>query len=98
MQQTETSLMAFSNTNSPKFPYRIGAKDVHNRDKAVQYDLCFVNIGFILNVTTLIIWITNIFKTVMNPGTANNVTARSFLLTPYLIAPALIAVLCYGKD
>ena len=61
--------MAFSNTNNPKFPCRIGAKDVHDRDKAVQCDLCFVNIGFILNVTTLIIWITNIFKTVMNPGT-----------------------------
>ena len=73
MQQTETSLMAFSNTNNPKFPCRIGAKDVHDKDKAVQRDICFVNIGFILNLTTLIIWITDIFKTVMNPGTAYNV-------------------------
>ena len=78
--------MTFSNTNNPKFSRRIGAKNVHDKDKAVQCDLCFVNIGFILNVTKLIIWITDTFKAVMNPGTAYNVAARSFLLKPYHMA------------
>ena len=79
MQQAETNLMTFNITNSPKYPYRIGAKDVHDKDKAVQCDLCFLNIGFILNVTTLIIWVMDIFKTVMNPNTAYNVITRYLL-------------------
>ena len=65
----------------------------------------FVNIGFILNVTTLIIQATDIFKPVMNPGTAQNVATRFFLLTHYhviktfqLAVQILIVVLCSGKD
>ena len=62
--------------------------------------------GIILNVTTLIIKITDIFKIVMNPGTAKNVAAQFFLLDPSLssvknfraVAPILIASLCVGKN
>ena len=56
------------NVNYPKFPGRICSKNVHNKDKTVQCDLCeFV---FILHVIILIIQITNIIKTAMNPGIA----------------------------
>ena len=79
MQQAETNLMTFNITNNPKYPCRIGTKDVHDKDKAVQCDLCFLNIGFILNLTTLIIWVMDIFKTVMNPNTAYNVITRYLL-------------------
>ena len=62
------------NTNNTKFHCRTCAKNVHYKDKAVQCDLhehwinimftvTFMNIRFILNVTTLIISITDIFKT-----------------------------------
>ena len=44
-----------------------------------------VNFGFILNVTTLFIYITGIFKIVMNPGIGNNVAAQFFLSTPYQV-------------
>ena len=27
-------------TNHPKFPWKICAKNVHDKDKAVQFDLC----------------------------------------------------------
>ena len=42
-----------------------------------------VNFGFILNLTILIIHITLIFKTVMNPVIAQNVAAQCFPSTPY---------------
>ena len=38
--------------------------------KIKLFNKTFMNIGFILNVKTLIIWITDIFKTTINPGTA----------------------------
>ena len=44
-----------------------------------------VNFGFILNVKILITYITGIFKTAMNPGTAQNAAAQFFLLTPYQV-------------
>ena len=38
--KSETSLVAFSsNTNNPRFPCRTCAKNVHDKDKAVQCDL-----------------------------------------------------------
>ena len=49
------------------------------------FSVTSVNYGFILNVTILIAQITGIFKTAMNPGTAQNAAAQSFLLTPYLV-------------
>ena len=54
------------NINHPKFPCKIYAKNVQDKDKAVQCDLCELWIH--INVTTLIIQITGIFTTVMNPG------------------------------
>ena len=36
----ETSLMTCSNTNNSKFPCRICAKIVYDKDKAVQCELC----------------------------------------------------------
>ena len=72
--------------------------------KIKLFNVTFVNIGVILNVTTLTIQITDIFKPVMNHCTAQNVAARFFLLIPYviktsqLVAQILIAVLCCGKD
>ena len=48
------------------------------------FSVTFVNSGFILNATTLIIYITGIFKTAMNPGIAQNVAAQFFLSIPYL--------------
>ena len=38
--------------------------------KIKLFNVTFVNIGFILNVTAFIILITDIFKIAMNPGTA----------------------------
>ena len=59
-------------------------KKCPKQSKAVQCDLS-VNFGFILNVTTLIIYITGIFRTVINPGTAQDVAAQFFLSIPYLV-------------
>ena len=47
------------------------------------FNVTSVNFGFTLNVTILIIQITDIFKTVMNPGIAQNVAAQFFPSTPY---------------
>ena len=52
--------------------------------KIKLFSVTYVNFGFILNVTTLIIQITGIFKTVMNPSIAQNVPAQFFLSIPYL--------------
>ena len=38
VQLTGTNFMC--NVNYPKFPYRICAKNVHDKDKAIQCDLC----------------------------------------------------------
>ena len=57
------------NINYPKFPCRICAKNVHEKDKAVQRDLCEL------------CYITDIYKTVMNPGIAWNIAAQFFLST-----------------
>ena len=46
--------------------------------------MTFVNFGFALNVTTLIIYVTDISKTVMNPGIAQTVAAQFFPSIPYL--------------
>ena len=42
------------------------------------FNVTFVNIGFLLNVTTLTIQITDISKPVMNSGTAQFVAERFF--------------------
>ena len=55
------------NINYPKFPCRIYAKNVHEKDKTVQRDLCEL------------CYITDIYKTVMNPGIAWNIAAQFFL-------------------
>ena len=55
-----------------------------SKTKIKLFSVTFVNFGFILNVTTLIIQITGIFKTVMNPGIAQNVAAQFFLSILYL--------------
>ena len=72
--------------------------------KIKLFSVTSVNFGIILNVTTLIIQITGICKTVMNPGIAQNVVAQSFLLTPYqatktswLVVLTLIASSHRGK-
>ena len=49
--------------------------------KTKLFSVISVNFGFMLNVTTLIIQITGIFKTVVNPGIAQNVTAQFSLST-----------------
>ena len=69
------------NINHTKFPCKIFAENVRGKDKLLS--VTYVNFGFILNVTTLIIWITGIFKTMVNPGIALNVAAQFFLSTPY---------------
>ena len=51
--------------------------------KIKLFSVTSVNFGFILNVTNLIIQITGIFKTVMNPGIVQIVAAQFFLSTPY---------------
>ena len=58
LQYTETNFMC--NINHPKFPSKICAKNVQDKYKVLQCDLCelwmtFVKFGFILNVTTFII-------------------------------------------
>ena len=69
------------NINHHKFSCRICAKNVHDKDKL--FSVTSANFGFIQNVTILIIEITDIFKSVMNPGIAWNVVAQLFLATPY---------------
>ena len=66
-----------------KFPCKSYVKNVSENVKVVQCDL--FELWFILNVTILITQITGIFKTAMNPGTAQNVAAQSFLFTPCLV-------------
>ena len=63
------------------------------------------NFGFILNVLILIIWITGIFKTVNNPGIAQNVAAKLFLSTTFQVTKTswfvvlvLIVASCSGND
>ena len=55
-----------------------------SKTKMKLFSVTFVNSGFILNATTLIIYITGTFKTAMNPGIAQNVAAQFFLSIPYL--------------
>ena len=66
-----------------KFPCKIYVKNVSENVKVVQCDL--FELWFILNVTILITQITGIFKTAMNPGTAQNAAAQSFVSTTYLV-------------
>ena len=61
------------NINHSKFPYKICAKK--SKTKTKLFSATFVNFVFTLNVTTLIIQITGIFKTVTNPGIAQNAAA-----------------------
>ena len=51
--------------------------------KTKLFSVTPVNFGFILNVTILIVQITGICETMMNPGIAQNVVAQSFPLAPY---------------
>ena len=53
-----------SNNNYPKFPCRIWVKNVHDKDKAVQCNLCKLWIH--IKLTVLTIYIIGIFKTVQN--------------------------------
>ena len=106
-QQTEISITMCINTNNPKFYFRHFAKSIFGMfmTKIKLLNVTFVNIIFMLNVTTLIIQTTDIFKPVINPGTVQNVAARIFLFTSYrgikrfqLAVKILIVVLCSGKD
>ena len=54
------------NIKNPKFPCRICTKNVHDKDKAVQCDLCELWIHIKCNNLNYLV--TDIFKTVMNPG------------------------------
>ena len=51
--------------------------------KVKLFNMTSGNFGFILNLTILIIQITVIFKTVMNPVIAQNVAAQFFPSTPH---------------
>ena len=51
--------------------------------KVKLFNMTSVNFGFILNLTILIIQITVIFETVMNPVIAQNVAAQFFPSTPH---------------
>ena len=53
--------------------------------KIKLFSVTSVNLGFTLNVTILIIEITDIFKTMMNPGILYNVAAHFFYSTPYQV-------------
>ena len=80
------------NINHPKFSCRICAKNAHDKDKAVQCDLCELWIHIKCNNHNDLDY--SIFKTVMNPGTASNVAAQFFLSTPYqLTKTSWLAVL-----
>ena len=57
------------NVNHPKFPGRICAKNVHDKGKVVQCDLCELWIHVKCNNLNYLDY-TGIFKTVMNPGIA----------------------------
>ena len=72
--------------------------------KIKLFSVTSVSFGLLLHVTTLIIQITGIWKTLMNPGTAQDVVAQSFLLTLYqatktswLVVLTLIASSHSGK-
>ena len=56
---------------------------VHDNYKAVH--MTSVNFGFISNVTILVIQITDIYKTMMNPVIAQNLAAQIFLSTLYQV-------------
>ena len=73
--------MLFSNTSNPKFPCKICAKNAHDKDKAVQCDLC--EHWFHIKCNSLNYLDYRYLQTVMHPGTSCNVSARFFLLTPY---------------
>ena len=82
LQCSKQKLNLMYNTNHPKFPCRICAKNVRGNNKAVQCDLC--ELGSILNVTNLIIYqIKGTFKTAMNPGIVQILAAQFFLSMPY---------------
>ena len=82
LQCSKQKLNLMCNINYPKFPScRICAKNVHTKIKI--FSMTSVNFGFILTVINLIIWVTGIFKTVMNPGIVQIVAAQFFLSTPY---------------
>ena len=67
--------------------------------KKKLFNVTSVNFGFILNVTILIIQITDIFKTVMNPGITQNVAAQFSPSTRYQVTKASwFVVLVMGSD
>ena len=81
-------------------------KDIayQSKGQGLTQGLTSVNFGFVFNVTNLIIQITGIFKSVMNPGIAQIVAAQFFLSTPYqatktfwLVVQTLIAISHSGK-
>ena len=62
--------MTFSNSINPKLPCSAFAKNGHDKDNAVQCDLCEHWIQIKCNNLNYLDHSTDIFKTVMNPGTA----------------------------
>ena len=60
----------------------LAAENAYNKDKAVK---CNLSKLWAQSVTILIIQITGIFKTAMNPGIAQNVSAQFFLSNPWLV-------------
>ena len=69
------------NINHPKFPCKACAKNIHDKDKAVQFDFCELWIHIECNNLNYLDY--RYCKAVMNPGIAQNVAAQFFHLTPY---------------
>ena len=55
-------------------------KNVHDKDRSIQRDICEL---WIQNVTILIIHIIDIFKIETNPGIVYNVAVQFFFSDPY---------------
>ena len=66
-----------------KFFAKICAKNVSEKVKAVQRDLCGLWIHIKCNNRNYLDY--RYLQTANNPGTALNAAAQSFLLTPYLV-------------
>ena len=69
------------NITYPKFPCRICKKNVSDKDKAVQCDLCELWVHIKCGNLNYLDY--SIFKTAMNTSIAKNVVAQFFLLAPY---------------
>ena len=72
--------------------------------KIKLFSMTSVNFRLILSVTAQSVSITDIFKTVMNPGIACHVVAKIFLSAPYqatttfwFVVPISILTSCSGE-